>query len=131
ATGGTPRHLPFGQDSIIYLRTLDDYRRLRILADVYERFAVIGGGFIGSEIAASLATNGRHVTLVSPDKVLGERFFPRSLAEHVAATYAQMGVEVLAGATAAGLDAGDDGLALEIQGRGAWSTRKLEVDAVV
>src|SRR6185437_6876927 len=123
ATGGTPRHLPFGQDSIIYLRTLDDYRRLRILADVYERFAVIGGGFIGSEIAASLATNGRHVTLVSRDKLLGERFFPRSLAEHVTATYTRMGIDVRTGATAAGLDAGDDGLALEVQGPGAQSAR--------
>ncbi|HEY6839188.1 MAG TPA: FAD-dependent oxidoreductase, partial [Geobacteraceae bacterium] len=52
ATGGTPRRLPFGGKDVIYFRTLDDYRQLRTLADDGGRFAVIGGGFIGSEIAA-------------------------------------------------------------------------------
>jgi 3-phenylpropionate/trans-cinnamate dioxygenase ferredoxin reductase subunit len=58
ATGGTPRHLPFGGDHIIYFRTLDDYQQLRALTEQGQRFAVIGGGFIGSEIAAALAMNG-------------------------------------------------------------------------
>ena len=131
ATGGTPRQLPFGQESIIYLRTIEDYRRIRVLADVYERFAVIGGGFIGSEIAASLAMNGRQVTLVSRDQLVGERHFPRSLAEHVTATYARMGVEVVTGMTATGLDAGEDGLLLTVQSSRGESARKIEVDAVV
>ena len=58
ATGGTPRRLPFDDDQIIYFRTLADYRRLRVLTEKGERFAVVGGGFIGSEIAAALAMNG-------------------------------------------------------------------------
>jgi 3-phenylpropionate/trans-cinnamate dioxygenase ferredoxin reductase subunit len=53
ATGGTPRRLPFGGEQIIYFRTLDDYEQLRGLAG--QHVAVIGGGFIGSEIAAALA----------------------------------------------------------------------------
>ncbi|HJX74861.1 MAG TPA: FAD-dependent oxidoreductase, partial [Gaiella sp.] len=52
ATGGRPRRLPFGADEVIYYRTLDDYRRLRALAAAEARFVGIGGGFIGSEIAA-------------------------------------------------------------------------------
>ncbi|MGH3038456.1 MAG: FAD-dependent oxidoreductase, partial [Gaiellaceae bacterium] len=55
ATGGRPRRLPFGGGEVIYYRTLDDYRRLRALAEADARFLVIGGGFIGSEIAAALA----------------------------------------------------------------------------
>src|SRR5512139_3448806 len=55
ATGGRPRRLTFGDDQIIYFRTLSDYRRLRALTATGQRFAVIGGGFIGSEIAAALA----------------------------------------------------------------------------
>ena len=71
ATGGRPRRLPFGGDDVIYFRTLDDYRRLRALADEGARFLVIGGGFIGSEIAAALAMNGRSVTMVFPDPGIG------------------------------------------------------------
>ena len=71
ATGGTPRRLPFADDQIIYFRSLADYRRLRALSEKRERFAVIGGGFIGSEIAAALTMNDKKVTLIFPD---GRRF---------------------------------------------------------
>jgi NADPH-dependent 2,4-dienoyl-CoA reductase/sulfur reductase-like enzyme len=66
ATGGRPRRLPFGDDQIIYFRTLSDYRRLRALTGTGRRFAVIGGGFIGSEIAAALAMNGKEVVWKPP-----------------------------------------------------------------
>lgn len=59
ATGGKPRRLPFGDDEVIYYRTLADYERLRALADKKTSFAVIGGGFIGSEIAAALCSTAR------------------------------------------------------------------------
>ena len=58
ATGGRPRHLPGGADGVVYYRTLDDYRRVRGLAQDGARFVVVGGGFIGSEIAAALTSNG-------------------------------------------------------------------------
>jgi NADPH-dependent 2,4-dienoyl-CoA reductase/sulfur reductase-like enzyme len=61
STGGKPRRLAFGDDQIIYFRTLPDYRRLRALTESGRRFAVIGAGFIGSEIAAALALNGKEV----------------------------------------------------------------------
>ncbi len=75
ATGGTPRRLPFDDDQIIYFRTLADYRRLRALTEKRERFAIIGGGFIGSEIAAALAMNGKTVTMIFPGHEIGERIF--------------------------------------------------------
>ncbi len=58
ATGGTPRRLPSGGNDVIYFRTLDDYRKLRALAEQGKTFAVVGGGFIGSEIAAALSAAG-------------------------------------------------------------------------
>ena len=94
ATGGRPRRLPFDDDQIIYFRTLSDYRRLRALSEKGRSFAVIGGGFIGSEIAAALAMNGKEVMLIFPDHDVGERLFPRDLAQYVSSFYKQKGVEL-------------------------------------
>src|SRR5688572_8866972 len=83
ATGGSPRRLPFGDDSIIYFRTLADYRRLRALTEKGQRFAVIGGGFIGSEIAAALTLNQKQVVMLFPGSSVGERVFPRDLSQFI------------------------------------------------
>ena len=105
ATGGKPRRLPFGDGQIIYFRTLSDYRRLRALTETGRRFAVIGGGFIGSEIAAALALNGKEVVMIFPGKDIGDRLFPRALAEFVSNFYRNKGVELLAGEKIIGLEA--------------------------
>ena len=97
ATGGTPRRLPSGDDSVVYFRTVDDYRRLREQAGEGVRFAVIGGGFIGSEIAAALAMNGCAVTIVFPGPGIGARLFPAELSAFVNEYYREQGVEVLEG----------------------------------
>jgi 3-phenylpropionate/trans-cinnamate dioxygenase ferredoxin reductase component len=104
ATGGKPRRLPFGDGQIIYFRTLPDYRRLRALTETGRRFAVIGGGFIGSEIAAALALNGKEVVMIFPGKDIGDRLFPRALAEFVSSFYRNKGVELLAGEKSIGLE---------------------------
>jgi NADPH-dependent 2,4-dienoyl-CoA reductase/sulfur reductase-like enzyme len=97
ATGGTPRRLPFGNDEVIYFRTLQDYRRLRELTDQRQRFVIIGGGFIGSEIAAALAMNGKRVTMLFPEQGIGAGAFPAGLAHFLSAYYAERGVDVKAG----------------------------------
>lgn len=97
ATGGRPRRLPFGDEHIIYFRSLADYRRLRKLTETGRRFAVIGGGFIGAEIAAALALNGKEVVMVFPGQDIGDRVFPRELAQSVSHYYRQKGIKLLAG----------------------------------
>ena len=96
ATGGAPRTLPFGP-GFIYLRTLDDYRRLRQAAQPGARAVVIGGGFIGSEIAAALSLNGAKVTMLFPEAAIGARAYPKALADSVTAYYREKGVDVRAG----------------------------------
>lgn len=104
ATGGTPRRLPFGGDDVIYFRTLADYRRLRDLADRGQRFAVIGGGFIGSEIAAALAMNGKEVTMVFPEKAIGARVYPEDVSGFLNGYYQERGVHLLTGETVAAIE---------------------------
>ena len=104
ATGGAPRHLPFASDQIIYYRTLDDYRRLRALAGQRVRFAVIGGGFIGSEVAAALRMQGRDVTMLVPESGLGARVFPPALSAFLVEYYREKGVTMRMGEGMAGLD---------------------------
>jgi NADPH-dependent 2,4-dienoyl-CoA reductase/sulfur reductase-like enzyme len=111
ATGGTPRRLPFGGDGIVYYRTVADFRRVRALP-VGKHVAVVGGGFIGSEIAASLATAGYRVTLVFPEEGIGARLFPRDLAVHLSRYYAERGVEVRGGERVTGLVALGPGFTL-------------------
>lgn len=126
ATGGRPRRLAFGDDQIMYFRTLSDYRRLRALTETGRRFAVIGGGFIGSEIAAALALNGKEVVMLFPDKDIGDRVFPRPLAQSVSNFYKHKGVEVLAGEEVIGLDTRGDQRVLKTR-----TNREIIVDAVV
>jgi NADPH-dependent 2,4-dienoyl-CoA reductase/sulfur reductase-like enzyme len=104
ATGGTPKRLPFGEDRIIYYRTLADYRRLRGLTEHGKRFAVIGNGFIGSEIAAALAMNKREVVMVFPGEGICHHTFPKDLSQFVTKYYREKGVEVLAGESVTGLE---------------------------
>lgn len=116
ATGGTPRRLPFGGDDIIYYRTVRDYLRLRALTERNERFAVIGGGFIGSEVAAALAMNGKKVVMVLSEAGIGQRLYPPDLVEFLNKFYREKGVEVLTGERASGLERRGKLLALTTQG---------------
>ena len=106
APGVRPRRLPFGGDDVIYFRTLDDYRRLRVLADRKSRVVVIGGGFIGSEIAAALTLNGCAVTMVFPEPGIGARIFPPALSAAVDDYYRGHGVEVLAASSVTDIERG-------------------------
>ena len=105
ATGGAPRTLPPpAAPGIVYFRTLDDYRRLRLAADAQRRFAVIGGGFIGSEVAAALRMQGCDVTMLVPETGLGARVFPADLSAFLVDYYRQKGVAMRMGEGMAGLD---------------------------
>ena len=103
ATGARPRRLVAGGEQVVYYRTLADYRRLRELADQGKRFAVIGGGFIGSELAAGLATAGCKVTMLFSEAAIGARIFPQDLARFVSEYYAQKGVMLANGQSVIGL----------------------------
>jgi NADPH-dependent 2,4-dienoyl-CoA reductase/sulfur reductase-like enzyme len=126
ATGGSPRRLPDAADGVLYYRTFDDYRHLRESVRDGLEVAVVGGGFIGSEIAAALTLNGCSVTILFPDDGIGARLFPADLSGFVSEYYRSKGVEVLAGESVASVASADGGFRVVTE-----SGRSIEADAVV
>lgn len=126
ATGGSPIHLPFGNDRIIYYRGLQDYYRLRAMTEHKELFLVIGGGFIGSEIAAALTTAGKKVTMVFPGNTIGARVYPDELSHFITDYYRKKGVEIISGETITNLEQIGELISVHTS-----SGRIFEVDGVV
>jgi len=120
ATGGRPRHLPGAPEGVVHYRTLADYHALRAAAADGTRVAVIGGGFIGSELAAALASNGCAVTMIFPEEAIGTRLFPRDLALSLNDYYREKGVELVAGGLVGGVERRDGGYRVTVDGGGAF-----------
>ena len=126
ATGGSPIRLPFGDDNIIYYRDFQDYHRLRAATERGEHFLVIGGGFIGSEIAAALTMIGKKVVMIFPEKSIGANIYPSDLSQFLNDFYREKGVEVVAGDAVTSLEkTGDRSIVRTRAGR------SFEVDGVV
>lgn len=126
ATGGTPRRLPLGGEEVIYFRSLRDYQRLRALAKPGKTLAVIGGGFIGSEIAAALAMQGCKVSLLFPEDGIGARLFPADLSRFLVGFYREKGVDVRPGETVTGISVRGSEVVLQ-----TGSGSRIAFDAVV
>jgi 3-phenylpropionate/trans-cinnamate dioxygenase ferredoxin reductase component len=92
ATGGRPRRLAFGDGRVVYLRTLDDYHRI---AEGGGEVVVLGGGFIGSEIASALRQSGRAVTMIMREPSIGASTYPASLSRFVTDYFVERGVRLL------------------------------------
>ena len=114
ATGASPRRLPFAGERVVNFRTLDDYLALRRHAKPGAHIAVVGGGFIGSEIAASLATNGCKVTMLFPGDAIGAGRYPPALSDFLNAYYRERGVELRPGVKVSGGRADADGVELAL-----------------
>ena len=126
ATGGSPIRLPFGDDNIIYYRDFQDYHRLRTATERGEYFLVIGGGFIGSEIAAALTIIGKRVVMVFPEQSIGANIYPSDLSLSLNDFYREKGVEVIAEDAVTSLEkTGDRSMVRTRAGR------TFEVDGVI
>jgi 3-phenylpropionate/trans-cinnamate dioxygenase ferredoxin reductase component len=99
ATGARARPFPadrcFG--TIHLLRDLDDATRLRGVLHRGRRLAVIGGGFIGAEVASSAAGLGLDVVVIEAARLPFERVLGVEIAGRLAGLHARAGVELLCG----------------------------------
>lgn len=98
ATGSRPRLLPIEGgplNGVLSLRSIADARAIRELAAKVEDVVILGGGFIGLEIAATLAAGGRRVTVVEAQERLLARAVAPEVSAHVAERLASFGIRVL------------------------------------
>jgi 3-phenylpropionate/trans-cinnamate dioxygenase ferredoxin reductase subunit len=106
ATGSRPRALDVeggGLEGVCMLRSLDDARAIKRRLAEAQSVAVIGGGFIGLEAAASCTKLGKHVTVIEALPRLMSRALPATLAEWFAAKHRAHGVELRVGIGVAAL----------------------------
>jgi NADPH-dependent 2,4-dienoyl-CoA reductase/sulfur reductase-like enzyme len=100
ATGAIPRRLDVpgaGLPGVFTLRSLADSTAIREAASATRDAVVIGGGFIGMEVAASLATLGLDVTLVSRSIDLFSQLGSPEISERLVTVYRERGVDVVRG----------------------------------
>jgi NADPH-dependent 2,4-dienoyl-CoA reductase/sulfur reductase-like enzyme len=100
ASGAWPRRLPVpgaDLDHVFTLRTVANSRAIREAASSAERVVVVGAGFIGMEVAASLRQVGRHVTQVHLGRWLFDALGVEQLSDELAALYTSNGIELVLG----------------------------------
>ncbi|MCS3765639.1 MULTISPECIES: NAD(P)/FAD-dependent oxidoreductase [Bradyrhizobium] len=99
ATGSSPRRLDFyaARTTGEYLRTVDDARHLRKVIFGRGRLAIIGGGFIGLEIAAAAQSRGCDVTVLEASPRVLTRGMPTFVSDWALQAHRQKGVNVRLG----------------------------------
>jgi 3-phenylpropionate/trans-cinnamate dioxygenase ferredoxin reductase component len=97
ATGASPRRLPMAEGSrhTVYLRTYDDAVAIRAHLTARKSVAIIGGGFIGLEIAASARKLGCEVTIIEGLERILMRGVPAEIAAAIHAEHESHGVRLL------------------------------------
>ena len=109
ATGGEPNRIK-GPDAeqVIVFRDWSDYRKLRQQSGKNQEVLVVGGSYIGTELAAALVQNNTKVTLIYPDKILNAKRFPKALAKEYEETFQNAGVKLVKEKRATSYSINDD-----------------------
>ena len=100
ATGVTPRTIPGAErfpDRVFVLRTLDDCRRLDTALATARSIAIIGGGFIGCEVATSAVKRCVRVTMIDVSTTLLSHAIGHELGQIMTDIHREHGVDVRTG----------------------------------
>jgi 3-phenylpropionate/trans-cinnamate dioxygenase ferredoxin reductase subunit len=129
ATGGIPKKIPNVEEpGIIYYRTLSDYKKLKELVDKNTKFGVIGGGFIGSEIAAAIKIYKPQsdVSMIFLENGIGGLIFPPNLTHFLNEYYQEKGVKIFPGEMVNSIKKQGTGYLVQTK-----SGKKLEFDTII
>lgn len=99
ATGARPKRPPFveGLSAVSTFRTRDDFEALHARLQPGHRVTIVGGGFLGSELAAAFRGRGLQITMVFPERGVGALLLPGPLSERLTRRFRREGVEVRVG----------------------------------
>lgn len=96
ATGSSPRTTPWDEiDGVLTLRSLRDADELRLAIDGAAKIAVVGAGFVGAEVAATIRALGVEVTMIDPLPYPMARVLGGALAERFIELHQTRGVNLL------------------------------------
>ena len=114
--GGAPKWIDgLESERVLALRNLKDYRNLRKLAKPGSKVIIVGGGWVGAELAAGLKLNDMDVTLVFPNEVLNEKRLPRMLAKEFQQRFVDIGVSLINNTYANSYSVADDQVSLTLE----------------
>jgi NADPH-dependent 2,4-dienoyl-CoA reductase/sulfur reductase-like enzyme len=117
ATGATPRRLPMADDSgapVAYLRTLEDSHRIRSAISPGARIALVGGGFLGLEVAATARSAGAEVTVIEAMSLPLVGVLGPEVAATFAALHRDHGVDLRVAARVSAIERSGDGALLRL-----------------
>lgn len=131
ATGSRPRKLPRQMtgdlEGIFYLRTARDADRMRTHLQPGHRMAVIGGGYIGLEVAAMASKLGLEVVVIEAAERILQRVASPSTSDFFRTLHHSHGVQILENASVAEIK-GEDGKVNSLQ---LGDERTLPVDLIL
>jgi len=128
ATGSTPRKLPMPGPGArcVYLRTFADALAIRAHLRAGNRIAIVGGGFIGLELAAAARKLGASVTVIEAQPRILMRGVPAEIAEIIHDAHVAEGVDILCGDGIASI--ADDGKQVRVTLAGG---REISADLAI
>jgi 3-phenylpropionate/trans-cinnamate dioxygenase ferredoxin reductase subunit len=128
ATGSRARHLPLADDSgaeVHYLRQWGDAERLRAALTEGSRLAIIGGGWIGLEVASAARSHGVEVVILE----MAPQPLHAVLGDEVASLFADLhrahGVDVRTGVKIGGIRSTGDSTEVDVDGETVTVDRLL------
>ncbi|WP_208560288.1 NAD(P)/FAD-dependent oxidoreductase [Marinilactibacillus kalidii] len=126
-TGGKPQMIDGPKDDNVFaFRSFEDYTKLRSLSGDNQHIAIVGGSYIGTELAANLALNDTKVTLIYPQSILGDNRFPEEIAREYEQTYVDHGIKMINETRADKYTKDGDTLVLHLN-----NGQRVEADAII